>query len=233
MRFLCLLESYRQVDVELSSGQVVWYGILDIVDVGYPIIAADVRKVKQIENVYANPYAFEMPPEIVGADSVFFSADQLVLEADIKTLVGRCTEIADIAAYLWRCHGEAVGNDAFKAELQLRELREIIVEENAETVTLVSRTRYFHSVQVFLCLHQRETEPGVCSGNELSEKLEVNTGNETVGFVTAGVDNFQIVELVWNDVVKFLVVGFCRDFERTVECAECVVATENQLYAPL
>ena len=50
MRFLCLLESYRQVDVELSSGQVVWYGILDIVDVGYPIIAADIRKVKQVEN---------------------------------------------------------------------------------------------------------------------------------------------------------------------------------------
>ena len=113
MRFLCLLKSYWQVDVELSSGQVVWYGILDIVDIGYPIIAADVRKVKQIENVYANPYAFEMPPEIVGADSIFFTADQLVLEADIKTLVGRCTEIADIAAYLWRRHVGTVGHDAF------------------------------------------------------------------------------------------------------------------------
>ena len=152
--FMLSSECNRKTYIELPARQIVWYGILDVVDVGNPIIAADVGKVKQVENVDANPDTLEMPPEIVGAYPVFFSANQLILETDVKTFVGRCPEIADVPAHLWRCHGETVGNDAFQTEFQFRNLRKIVVEENAEAIALVRRARYFHAVQVFLGFHQ-------------------------------------------------------------------------------
>ena len=54
------LEVHLQAHIELSTGKVVRHGILDAVHIGYPIVAAHVAYVKQVEHVKPEPNALEM-----------------------------------------------------------------------------------------------------------------------------------------------------------------------------
>lgn len=152
------LERYRKVDVELSAGQVVGHGVLYLVDVGNPVVAAYVRHVEQVEDVDANPDAFEFSQEVVGT-IMLIAADELILQADVDAFICRRTEVCHVASHLWRCHGEAVRQNAAKAELQLRKFREIVVEKQTDAVALVGRARHFDAVKSLLSFHQRETNP--------------------------------------------------------------------------
>jgi len=57
------LEVHLQAHIELSAGKVVGHGILDAIDVGYPIVAAHVADVKQVEHVKPEPNALEVAEE--------------------------------------------------------------------------------------------------------------------------------------------------------------------------
>lgn len=61
-------------DINLATRQIIGYGILDIVDISHPIIAADIRDVKHIEKIEAYAQRFEMTEEILFNHSLFRSA---------------------------------------------------------------------------------------------------------------------------------------------------------------
>ena len=46
-----MLEIHCESHVELAAGEVVGHGILDVVNVGYPVVAAHVADVEQVEHV--------------------------------------------------------------------------------------------------------------------------------------------------------------------------------------
>ena len=54
------LERGREADVELAAGEVVGDGILDVVDVGDPVVAAHVGDVHEVEHVESEPYLLEV-----------------------------------------------------------------------------------------------------------------------------------------------------------------------------
>ena len=45
------LEIHAQSDIELSAGEIVGYGILYVIDIGHPIITADIGDIKQVEHI--------------------------------------------------------------------------------------------------------------------------------------------------------------------------------------
>ena len=53
-------EAEGEADVELAAGEVVGDGILDLVHVGYPVVAAHVGDVEQVEHVHAKPDVLEV-----------------------------------------------------------------------------------------------------------------------------------------------------------------------------
>lgn len=57
------LEVYLQAHIKLAASEVVGHGILDAVHVGYPIVAAHVADVKQVEHVKPEPNALEVAEE--------------------------------------------------------------------------------------------------------------------------------------------------------------------------
>ena len=70
-----MLEFDGEADVELSTGEIVGYGVLDIIDICHPIIAADVGNVKEVEAVETQHDAAEMTPEVVRAYTICRSTD--------------------------------------------------------------------------------------------------------------------------------------------------------------
>ena len=72
----------------MSAGQVVGDCVRNVVDVGHPVIAADIGNVEEVEHIDSNPDAFEMAPEVVGTHTFGRLSEKSVLEADIDTAVG-------------------------------------------------------------------------------------------------------------------------------------------------
>ena len=85
------LEFGGEADVNLAACEVVGHGVLNAVDVGYPVVAAHVGDVEEVEAVEANPHALEVPQEIGWL--VCASAHELVGDAGIHALVGRGAEV--------------------------------------------------------------------------------------------------------------------------------------------
>lgn len=56
-----MLEIDGEADVELAAGEVVGDGVLDVVDVCHPIVAAYIADVKEVEYIKAEPRAFDVP----------------------------------------------------------------------------------------------------------------------------------------------------------------------------
>lgn len=155
----CGLESYRERDVELAACQVVWYGVLQVVDVGDPVAAAHVGDAEQVEHVEAYADVLEMTPEIIGTDAVSRRSDKLVLKTDVDAFVRRDSQPSHVASHLRRCHWESVGEDAAQTEFKFGEFWEIVGEKQSDAIALVRRARHFHAVERLLRLHQRETYP--------------------------------------------------------------------------
>ena len=56
-------EVYRETYIDLTSCQVVGHGVLQIVDVSYPVIRADIADIQEVEAVKAEPYALDVSQE--------------------------------------------------------------------------------------------------------------------------------------------------------------------------
>ena len=56
----CASEVYRETYIELPSCQIVGHGVLQVVDIGYPVIRADIADVQQIEAIKAEPYTLDV-----------------------------------------------------------------------------------------------------------------------------------------------------------------------------
>ena len=57
--FVSFADVGDEAEVELAAGQVVGYGVLGILDIGYPVVGVDVVDAKQVEGVYSHPDVFE------------------------------------------------------------------------------------------------------------------------------------------------------------------------------
>ena len=138
----------------MSSGEIVGYGILQVVDVGHPIAAAHVGNAQQGKHIHSDGYALKVTPKVVGTHPFGGSPNELVLKSYIHTFVGRHTHPCYVACYLWRCHREAVGEHASQAEFKLGKSRKIVGNEEAYAVALVGGARHFHAVKRLLSFHQ-------------------------------------------------------------------------------
>ena len=76
----------------MAARQVVGDCILDIVDIGHPIIAADVAHIEEIEAVKSDDDTLEVAPEIVGPYPFRGCSDELITDADVDALVSRRSE---------------------------------------------------------------------------------------------------------------------------------------------
>lgn len=63
-------ELARESEVKLTSREIVGHGILDIVYIRHPVIAAYIGYVEKIETFKPYDDALEMTPEIVGPDTI-------------------------------------------------------------------------------------------------------------------------------------------------------------------
>ena len=170
-----LLEAGGEADVELAAGEVVGDGVLDVVDVGDPVVAAHVGDVHEVEAVEAKPDFLEVTQE--SAVGAVLLADELVTQADIDALVGGLTNIGVSTRQVGRRCGQTVAEHTLEAELESGNIGEVVSEEHGETVALVGGSRHLDAVEVLLGLHQRETDPGVGSLNKLSEQFHVHAGD--------------------------------------------------------
>lgn len=84
---------YRETDIELPARQIIRHGVLDIVDIGHPVIAAHVGYVEKVEDIQPEHDALEMTEEVFGRFLVERRSDKLPTDTDVETFVGRCTEI--------------------------------------------------------------------------------------------------------------------------------------------
>ena len=138
-----------------------------------------------------------------------------------------------VAGAQWSCSGQTVADDALETELDAWEFGEIIGEEDCQAIPLVGWQRHFHSVQVFLSLHERETYPGIGSLHKLSEDFEVDTCDVTFRGVDATIVHLQVVDLVGYQVAQVLVINLGCHFEWSVEGSERVVTSQNHVDASL
>ncbi len=147
-------EFYREPYVELTARKVVGHGILDVVDVGHPVVTAHIAYVEQIEGVDSEPYALECAEESAAFLAVFRRREKGVGEANVEALVGRGAEVPFVACAARGGHGQAVGEDSPQVEFQLGKLGEIVGEEEGETVALVGGAGHLHAVERLLGLHE-------------------------------------------------------------------------------
>ncbi len=82
------LKSEGECDIKLATCQIVRNGILQVVHVGNPIATAHIRYTEEVEHVNADADVLEVAPEIVWTHAFRWRADQLILEADVNTLIG-------------------------------------------------------------------------------------------------------------------------------------------------
>ena len=91
----------------MTAGEVVGDGVLYVVDVGDPVVAAYVRNVEEVENVDSNPGFFEMAQN--GAFFAFGGAYELVGESYVDAFVSRHAEVALVASAVRGSSGQAIG----------------------------------------------------------------------------------------------------------------------------
>ena len=220
-------------DVDLTTGEIVGHGILDAVDVGYPIVVADVGYVEEVEEVESEPDALYVAEHAGACLPLFELGEESVGESYVNTFVWRGAEVAFVAAAVWRGHGESVGKDAFEAEFESRYLGEVVGEEDGEVVAAVSGAGHLDAVEVLLGFHQREAYPGIASGHELPEELEVEPHGMAFGEVLSGIGHLEVVEFVGYEVGEELVVYLTREFEGAPHGAEGVVGAGDKVDAAL
>lgn len=51
--------------VDLSASQIIWHSVLNIIYIGYPIVAADIRNIEKIETIEPEPNALQIAEETV------------------------------------------------------------------------------------------------------------------------------------------------------------------------
>ena len=83
------------MDVELSTCQIVRDGVLNIVDVCYPVVTADIRYIKQVKDVHSDCDILEVSPEVIGAYAVCRCSDKLIAQPDVKSLISRSAKVGD------------------------------------------------------------------------------------------------------------------------------------------
>ena len=93
----CASEVYRETYIELASCQIVGHGVLQVVDIGYPVIRADIADVQQVEAVKSEPYALDVFQKSGALPAVGQRRQQSVTQADVHALVGRGAEVALVA----------------------------------------------------------------------------------------------------------------------------------------
>lgn len=226
-----LLETEGEADVELAAGEVVGDGVLDLVHVGHPVVAAHVGNVEEVEHVHAYPDVLEVAQQAGGGARL--SAHELVGDAHVHSLVGRGAEVALVARGARSGGGQAVGVYSAQAEFHLGKLGKVVGEKQGYAITLVGGARHFHPVKVLLRLHQRQAYPRVGSLNELTEEFHVDARHVALRAVHARVGQFKVVDFVWHKVRQVLVVKLGREAEGAVHGAECIVAAQYQVYAAL
>ena len=170
-----MLEAGREAHVELAAGEVVGHGILDIVHVGYPVVAAHVTDVQQVEAVNPEPNLLEVAEgPVIGA---VLLTDELVAQPHIHALIGGLAHIGVGTRQVGRRGGKTVADDTLQAELQARNVGEVVGEEQGDAVALVGGSWHLHAVEVLLGLHERDAEPGVGALDKLSEQFHVDAGD--------------------------------------------------------
>ena len=160
-------------------------------------------------------------------------ADELIAQPDVNTPVGRLAHVGVSARQVGRRGGQTIADDALEAELQARDVGEIVGEEQRNAVALVGGAGHFHAVQGLLRLHEREAQPGVGAFDKLAEEFHVDTRNVTLGGVDAAIDELEVVDLVGDEVRQVLVIGLGREFEGAVQGAEGIVTAQDHLDAAL
>lgn len=143
----------------MPSGEIVGHGILDGVDVGDPVVAADVADVEEVEDVEAEPHGSERAGETGAGLSVAGRRHDAVGEADVEALVGRSAEIAFVAGAAWGGDRQAVGENAAEVEFEARKLGEVVGEKQGQAVAPVGGERHAYAVELLGCVHQREAQP--------------------------------------------------------------------------
>lgn len=91
----------------MTAGEVVGDGVLYVVDVGNPIVAAHIRDVEEVENVDAYPSFFEVAQE--WAFFAFGRAYELVRQPYVDAFVSRHAEVALVASAVRGSGGQAIG----------------------------------------------------------------------------------------------------------------------------
>ena len=142
-----------QTVIKLATSQIIRHGILYVVDIGHPVVAAHVGDIKQVEHIKSDRDILEMTPEIVWSHAVGRCADKLIAQADVDTRIGRCTELCLVASDARSRHGQTIGEDASQAKLQLRNFREIVCVIKCHAVTLIARHPHADSIESLTSLH--------------------------------------------------------------------------------
>ena len=142
------------------------------------------------------------------------------------------------AGVVARCRkGHAIAPQHLQVELQLRELRHVVLKQHGERVALLLRRGYPAQIgavnQPLLRAHHRETNPTIRPGHQLAVEFQVQPCCVTLRVVLARVAHPHIVHRVTLHAVDILVVRLCGELKRSSPCAEIVVAAKHHVHRPL
>ena len=85
--------------------------------------------------------------------------DELVAQPHIHTLIGGLAHVGVGTRQVGRSCGQTIADDTLQAELQARNVGEVVGKEQGDAIALVGGTGHLHAVEVLLCLHERDAEP--------------------------------------------------------------------------
>ena len=159
-----LSEINGYLEVITSSCEVIRACPLGIIRVRYPEIRVDVSPSDEVENLELNSPLLDMFCRWRTHELGCLGIED-ISSAEVNTFVGRHTSPGLVIA---RCvERQTFGELHLEVELELRQLRDIILEEHGEVPSLLRRARdpVFLSDESLACNHRGEGDPTVRSGH--------------------------------------------------------------------
>ena len=180
--------------------------------------------------------AVQTHPDILQAEAFRLLVSSLIrpeAHTDIHSLISRSSEALTLVVGMRRSEWQSVGKCQLQHHPPAVGTREIVGEEQVDSISLVCRQRYRLASVVHAGLHQRERNPRVGARHKLSIQLQVYTGDISRAFVDAVIRYLHVVHAVRYQVRQRLVICLSCELKRPLSELEPVVIRCYEVYASL
>ena len=200
-----------------------------VVDVLYPGIGGHILGSEHVENLDIHAGVLDAAHEFgLVAHAVATLLQKHEGESEVHATVPLGVANSLEAFGFFKSYRQTAGEYEVEVCPELRESRDVVLEEQVESHPLVGRSRYvprLDTVAVFVVIeivldillgvHDGNCEPRLQPADELAADLQVKPRGIPDGVVIATVCDAHVVDGVGDEMVQVLVVGLRRELERS------------------